>query len=60
MKESRKKKTYVIPKAVPVIFRVNDIVVTSTGGSVEGDGDLSVGFWNKAEGIADNLTGGGN
>ena len=39
--EETRKKTYVSPKAVPVVFQVRDIVITSgTGGSQEGDPEL--------------------
>ena len=38
MEENMKKKAYVKPKAVTVVFRVSDIVVTS-GGSQEHQGE---------------------
>lgn len=37
--EETGRKTYISPEAVLVVFKVSDIVITSTGGSEEGDDD---------------------
>lgn len=51
--EEKRKRTYVSPEAVPVVFQVKDIVVASGGGTE--DVDMLSSFSNKVENFLDGI-----